>query len=364
MLEFLRGLLGKLSGAWRRVFPQSKPQPVVRASRKKSPMVTHSFYHIGDLLDQLEGARRLLRKMKTTDPDAYTFHKTVGARILAVTDAAHSERINVSFLKVLPSAGMVYFPEFSDDDKATFPLCLAYFEKFKALADVQMLNHVLALYRVSMVYDVDGKCYVFQYAIGVTDDGSPILLRQRAPRQYVIQTRGKGKLSFQRMEWSFPEFLEWKHKDGSREKAEVFGPKTFCLMANFYDQSNEEFQVRAERGGVSLAFNVALGRTPYFFKDREIEVAADGRRKRIFHSVDQHARTLASGKKTIVKQHYRGLRQFEWSGESITITPPHNAMRSFDIAGIEDDGTVTDAIPIADAAIKIRRALEGASPNA
>src|SRR5262249_4893031 len=71
------------------------------------------------------------------------------------------------------------------------------------------------------------------------------------------------------------------------------------------------------------AFGIPLAGCPKFFADRDLDVAVDGRRKRIFHHVSSHARQTRGGT-TRVRAHYRGARAFQWHHYSGKIVLPDN----------------------------------------
>ena len=118
--------------------------------------------------------------------------------------------------------------------------------------------------------------------------------------------------------------------------------------------------MRAESGGISAAFNVALRRTSHFFRNRDLtELSASGQRKKIFHYVAEHRRATAAGRTTTVRDHYRGERRFTWSGYKVTITCREKALRAFNIAAVEiEDDKTEGMLGMADVAEKVRDYLE------
>jgi hypothetical protein len=51
-------------------------------------------------------------------------------------------------------------------------------------------------------------------------------------------------------------------------------------------------------------------------------VNENGRRKRIFHIVRTHKRTLSDGSERFVKSHFRGMRKFKWNGYDVVVSVP------------------------------------------
>jgi hypothetical protein len=101
--------------------------------------------------------------------------------------------------------------------------------------------------------------------------------------------------------------------------------------------------IRAKKEGCIAAFGIDVKRGKYFFADREVELATDGRKKRIFHSVIAHDRHIGQNRTTRVRDHYRGLRDFNWNGYGIHIVwPKHSGVLEFDKpARYEEDVAVT-----------------------
>jgi hypothetical protein len=74
-----------------------------------------------------------------------------------------------------------------------------------------------------------------------------------------------------------------------------------------------------------------------FFADREAE---EGQRRRaIFHIVSEHVRVIGGNRITTVREHYRGNRQFNWSGYRVLITVPghhHGKLSEFAIDSYDE----------------------------
>jgi len=333
-----------------------------------------SFYHLGDLLEQLPDCRQLLRRLRRGDSDAARYHAVAGARILPHTSSADAKELKPQFLRVLPTAGMVYFPRFNAPPRADdmIPASLIYFQRFNSLHNVEPATGSIAVYRVSLAYFLEsGRPALIIYHVALYPGGDIRFLREysvrivRLPRWHKVGSgKGRAPTYVRQATWVYPDL--WDDAKAAKNPHGAVAD-VFRLVANFYDASNDDFQIRAERDGVSMAFNVHMGkgRTAYFFKDRDLEVTSDGRRKRIFHAVAEHPRTLPDGSTTMVAAHYRGARRFNWHGESVVITPPENAMRQFNVAAedVERHNSHAGFMTGARAAAMARRGLESAPVN-
>lgn len=87
---------------------------------------------------------------------------------------------------------------------------------------------------------------------------------------------------------------------------------------------------REQRWSVSISFDdnritfpVERENTKHYFADRDKSVKTpSGATKKIVHYVVTHDRRLASGKTVTIKEHIRGLREFDWNGYHCLVTAP------------------------------------------
>src|SRR6185436_16011577 len=123
--------------------------------------------------------------------------------------------------------------------------------------------------------------------------------------------------------WRYPGWIadvaEDEHGDRRKRSGEQYVAEMMVMAFQTYRESVSKIVVRASRGGNVAAFGIELPRAKYFFADRDAELASDGRRKRIFHSVVEHHRKLADNREVVVKSHFRGARKFDWNGSSVCI---------------------------------------------
>lgn len=340
--------------------PETTPAspPPVRTEAHRSPRRpvnkdSGAFMYFDTLLDQLPTCRKLLRKMRSIDANAYEYNALVGARVLpSVCEIWGQPKLSPAFISRLPSTGMVYVPP-DKDDKVKYPDwagVLAYFTKLeKTQANMVAPQDATAVYRMTVV-SLDWKTNRgsgAEFAVAIID-GKPRLLSERHVEKVRLPKGG----SFARFTWGYSPNLEWwfhSHQRKKRDKeysldflygksVQEFGANLFVLSANdFASSAGENFQVRAERDGVSVAFSISLGRTPYFFKDRDRAVNQNGKTLRIFHQVAGHKRVTPTGKTVDVREHYRGLRRFMWHGEKIVVTAPKQSLMTVDVKAIEVD---------------------------
>jgi hypothetical protein len=343
--------------------PSSETRSVVVAfsvenkTRHRNQKTNHektSFYYLDNLLSEIPTARRIMRKFRQLDDDAYRYHAKVGVRLVANGIAPDDDAYR-RFVRLLPSAAMVYFPPVEGEKVS---MCVYFCRVTRASPHIAVPMGSRAVYRVTLVYTPTskGRAVGYSYLVAVKDS-SIQAIPERSVSHCILPRGG----SFSRVTWGMSHGLEihWrfmtseKEKDSEKEKEAKktwgstpaeFGAFLFYITTG-YVETDKEFHVRAERDNISVSFGVALKRTPYFFKNRDKVVNERGKTRPIFHAVEGHTRVLPSGKESSVKPHYRGLRRFTWAGESVTITQPEHSVLEWNLSAIEsDDDTVGEGM--------------------
>lgn len=106
---------------------------------------------------------------------------------------------------------------------------------------------------------------------------------------------------------------------------------------NIWNARDDMWKVSTRTADTRVIFLVPWSETKYYFKDRKVEVLTEnGTKKRIIHHVKEHTR-VRNGKETIVKEHIRGLRTFEWKGYQCAVTAPK--FHTYDIDTFEGSST-------------------------
>ena len=211
-----------------------------------------------------------------------------------------------------------------------------YFRKLKHPSHVQL--HAGDIYELTVVYDYRnplelwrtkhvsaGRCH-----IAMSGDGTLKLLKEYVSVDVKVQParRGKGHhkpkaLTMRSQQWQFPAWISSISGEHDRRPDE-WATHTLGMALLTYNDSTSRIVIRAKKHGIVAAFGIDVYRAKYFFADRDsTALAADGKRKRIFHSVRAHTRVTAVGTSQ-VKHHYRGIRAFDWNGHAIRIVMPKN----------------------------------------
>lgn len=338
-----------------------RPAPPIELPRKAKEIVPPSdgeFYFKESILDQLDHYFVCLRRMMKADPGSFMLYRQVGMHILPMRTleerAKNSGTHELSSWWKLNRPGFGAFafamhPEFRKQEaerKCFYPRFL-YFTKYDA-------RHApVALQRVS-----DGDVYVLtvywdkpedpemiraapsEYAVAIKDNQLTLLRQLHRDSVHVKTKKGYNFFSVPRQRWGIdPFFVGWAREHKTDPKDYLLS--LFVDACEVFEASHSGVtRIDVEKDHMHCAFSVAIKRTPYFFKDRDITVGEHGSRKRIFHIVRPHARIGAGGHERFVRMHFRGERSFMWNGYRVRITVPglhHASMNEWDLASVDTD---------------------------
>lgn len=115
----------------------------------------------------------------------------------------------------------------------------------------------------------------------------------------------------------------------------------FVAMHDWWVGRNDRWSVCVKKNGDRVTFAVDRSLTKKYFADRQKTVNQNGNPKRIFHYVKQFER-VRNGKTEIVKEHLRGLNEFDWKGYHCLISAPEfHGLTSVDFnIGAEDEDDI------------------------
>jgi len=98
------------------------------------------------------------------------------------------------------------------------------------------------------------------------------------------------------------------------------------------------WKVSVVKDGQRVTWTVPQKETKHFFADRDTTVTdARGMKKKIIHHVAQHARKTVTGE-TMVREHIRGLDNFNWRGYAVKVISPkfHITANDFEVGGLNE----------------------------
>jgi hypothetical protein len=136
-----------------------------------------------------------------------------------------------------------------------------------------------------------------------------------------VREKGRGcrTSSFQTRQWATPTcFRNDDHPEQDPGEHERFLLCIFRQLLLWWTTREERWSVGIRKDGKRATFSVDKQHTAAYFADRDKVVAVDGTAKKIIHFVRAHQRANGS----MVKEHIRGLREFEWKGFSCAVTAP------------------------------------------
>jgi hypothetical protein len=376
-IAFFRGLAERVR---LRIFGAAEivPPPVkapARQDRAAEIEETGRWYFKRNILDQLDDYFRCIRKMRALDPDSYALYSKVGAVIWnRAADAmsggewlARPERI---------AFGAVHMNHAEKIDKYIYP-AFVYFNKYDKPnprvepapeCDVYLVTCFFVDRRKSRPLSAAPA----QWHVAVSRSGSARLLRSATVTAQHIpvrtsaakrRMRGGRQSTVYHLQWSSPQFLKNWGAEHNKTPEEM-GVDLFLDVYDLYHSASMDVRVAATQHGVTAAFSVDLLRMPYFFSDRDVTVSEGGKRRKIFHIVRTHARTLSDGRRSFVKSHFRGERAFRWKGYDILITMPglhHSDLLAAKFGAIdaEADDPPKDTVSQAGMANRIAAHLRG-----
>jgi len=316
------------------------PPPVTKATEQFDPCY---FTFKGDILEQLEGYFKYINRMRKRDREGYSLLRQVGAVLVARDGKIIANELSPWWKVHKPAfgAGFIFYSKDSDEKKLDYtPQQFCYFQKYDRVPySVQQSN--ASVYRMVMYYDkenddlfaANGTGLCLEFWVAVSDDGEIAMLKQLSHKCVLVQSRGwrghkqwHGTVGIPQKRWSVGKDIQLLADDELRSpehkgKPEVLARDIFVSTVNAYEQAQLGMgQIRVTRGECTAVFCIDIKRSPYFFKDRDA-VVVDGIKKRIFHIVRTHKRTVR-GIETFVKFHFRGLRDFVWKGYRVHITVP------------------------------------------
>lgn len=312
------------------------PPPVLFTRRRRPPAearpTTARWEFRRDILDRLDVYFRALRRLKRWDRDGYNLFSRVG---LAVP-AAFGWRPDV---QELPSfGGMVVAPGLFEDKLGRLDRIGAAFIYFQAVNRSRWIERGAHRFRVTIVWDTMQSFGCAASFCVAVESGEARVLKEAVRVPHIVRpTRGRKRHhgdEFTRytIAWKVPSWLSGIFEELQVEAShdcdtpEAWAIEMFWRAVSTAVDASDRIIVRVGDGqGHKAAVGIDLQRAGYFFKDREklTALAKDGRRKRIFHSVRQHTRVLATGRETDVHAHYRGIRHFDWQGYRVQIVLPN-----------------------------------------
>ena len=210
-------------------------------------------------------------------------------------------------------------------------------------------------YQFGMSFDVDGKLFWVNMYITVNRKTGIIRfcdeLRTKAhvvPARNSNSHKANGKSTvFYTKAWSPAEYLEDDQR--SIDECKIIAQNYFVASHEWWSERDNRWNVVVKKNGERVTFGVNNDQTPYYFKDRDKSIRTpSGQAKKIVHYVKEHERKYGD-KTTIVKEHIRGLQEFEWAGYQCHVVSPKlqastSAVFTVPSEDVEDDDDINNIV--------------------
>jgi hypothetical protein len=312
---------------------EAAPAVEPRPARAPAPAEAPVWYFKRAILDRLDEYFFCMRRVRRWDVNGYALMSRIGIAVPShdrLDDellAKAREGLGVEAERAA-FGGLLQTAAFTDLKRYIVP-SFVYFHKQKTPPRVQAAHgeiyQFVAVYDNRADYTGPQECY-----LAVRPDGSVRLLKQYIECRSEITPRRSRRGAPRRGEsftltsrhWAVPPFL-LNVSSHHKLTPEVWAAAMFVDAYQTARECRSGLVVRARRDGIVAAFGVPVKRSSYFFADRDVTaLAADGKRKRIFHSVREHDRVIAPDRMVTVKTHYRGIRHFAWNSYDVGIVLP------------------------------------------
>lgn len=208
-------------------------------------------------------------------------------------------------------------------------------------------------YQFGMSFDVDGKLFWVNMYITVNRKTGVIsFCDELKTTAHTVQAkssssrRANGKSTvFYTKAWGPAEYLEDEQR--SIDECKIIAQNFFVASHEWWSERDNRWNVVVKKNGERVTFGVNNDQTPYYFKDRDKSIRTPtGQAKKIVHYVKEHERKYGD-KTTTVKEHIRGLQEFEWAGYQCTVISPKlqaKTAAAFTAPAIDDEDDDTSNI--------------------
>jgi hypothetical protein len=132
---------------------------------------------------------------------------------------------------------------------------------------------------------------------------------------------GAATRSFMQTRWREPYITKSQEVSTLEERRQSIA-HSFVQMLAWWNERDLRWSVGIRKGKNRVVFSVDPENTKTYFADRDKSIkAADGKAKKIIHYVRAHER-VRDGKTISVKEHIRGIREFDWGSHHCIVTAP------------------------------------------
>ncbi len=346
----MKELFQKVIGFFKGIFKsQQAPAVASKPDKESKPKRTYNKQKrqdFGELLDNLDATFSAIKlpnmKESWLDRDSMIGLKKLGVHVPNPWAIEWTDDLNEIFLDVskpLPALMCISIPTREVNKEKIYPKFI-FAIKYKKLP-WHVAYHPGAPYLFGAAFDLNGNLFWMHMYLTVNrKTGAMTCCEELQAVRNVIKVNGKRPNTYISKQWKEAAFLQDDKISAEQIKNSVMN--LMRGMHNWWIGRDERWNVIIKKNGDRLTFGVDNKDTPYFFKNRDKVVTEKGQTKRIVHYVKEHDRTR-NGKTNTIKEHVRGLQEFNWNGyQCKVISPKLNVKTSATFAAepklIEDVG--------------------------
>lgn len=335
----MRSMLQKLKDFLFRLF---KRQPPVEAKpqepkpkRKYNKQKSKDF---GELLDNLEITFNSLKLPNLAgswlEKDSIIGLKKIGAHVPNPWEVKFTKKtsdILIDVTRPLPAIMCISIPNENHEEGKYYPKIMYAIKQKRLPWNVAFKPGSPYIYGAA--YEFHGQLFWVHMYLTVNKKTGKINTCEEL-RQIDNVIRGNGKtIYYSNKRWAPPAYLE--NDDYNIKDMENTCLNLFRSMHEWWVDRDLRWNVVVKKNGDRVTFGINDKDTAYYFKNRDKVVSENGVTKRIVHYVREHNR-VTNGKETTIKEHIRGLREFNWNGYQCNVISPRletKTSASFEIPG-------------------------------
>lgn len=296
------------------VVQEKNPRKVRRHDKEKAKTFS-------DLLDNLEGTFDSIKLPTMTESwlerDSIVGLKKLGVHVPSPWVMLHLDDAKVNISKPLPAVmclSSVTKDSVDVEDKHYPKIFFAV--KLRKLP-WQVSKRTGIPFQFGAAYEFKGKLLWLNMYLTVAKTTGEIRFCEELRIKAHKITRTK---IFYSQSWRNASFLE--DNNLPIDEYQTYIKSLFVSMHEWWSERDTRWNVVVKKNGDRVTFGVDNNHTPYYFKDRDKSIkTASGQTKKIVHYVKEHERKI-NDKTTIVKEHIRGLQEFNWAGYHCQVVSP------------------------------------------
>lgn len=331
---------------FKRLFSRAKSTPIIEAVLDEEPADEEAddelpppaegianAVSIHDVLKKLPDYFEDLAALKDIDEDAYGLMAELGGVIVTKDSGFRLESLPDNFF-VEPPAFRCLFSSKNDSydkKKDRYSPSILYMIRMKgsstyvARQGAHCCLPAGLCYRVVVVFNTKFGVSADSFFVHFDADGKLTLPKERRVNYNVLPAprarEGRnGSRVFTRWESGIaPMFRLWLEEPEYKGMTAEDLAFRLCCMCLSAKRPQQAILVRANNKDMVASWTIDRRDGKRFFAKRKTGYATDGKRKRILHYVGDFVRD-ADGRKSYVREHYRGERAFEWMGYHIEVS--------------------------------------------